>query len=143
MENMDKAKAVAENVYLTVDQTVLKCVESTQNELLVEEIAKRWNAYRKLIEFLMGIENVFSLSICATPTGALRNELTERNIERMELISSASTTVLYSAKLHKLLDKLTAIGNKINDMDSNDINLGAARYAQDQLVDELIKLTRG
>lgn len=141
MENMDKAEAVATPDRLIIHKTSLKVACGELDELLLQEIAKRWNAYRKLIEFLRHIACVFDLAIAATLTGPHRDKMTECNIERMGLINDASTIALHSEKIHKLLTKLAEVDSEISELCSDDDRLIDASYERDQIVNALIKLT--
>ncbi len=120
MENMDKVKAVADKLCIVIGTRMLAFTRDPHDELLLEEIAKRWNTYRKFVTFLMAVDKVFDLAICATPTGALRNELTEQNIERMGLINDASAIVLRSEKLDKLLEQLKEADLAMGEVSSDD-----------------------
>jgi len=57
--------------------------------VLLDEIAKRWNAYREMIKFLEKAEYAFNCAILRTPTGKVRNECTELNIARMQFIEES------------------------------------------------------
>ena len=56
---------------------------------LLNEVAKRWNAYREMIDFLEKAEYVFNCAILRTPTGKVRSECTELNIARMQFIEES------------------------------------------------------
>ena len=63
--------------------------ETKLNRDLMEEIAKRWNEYVKLIKFLEKAEYVFNCAILRTPTGKVRNECTDLNNERFQFLAEA------------------------------------------------------
>lgn len=60
---------------------------------LLNELAKRWHAYMEMIKFLERAEFVFNCAILSTPTGDLRNKLTDLNIERMQFLLEAKPKV--------------------------------------------------
>ena len=89
--DINEAK-VNDHQQLVIDKELLTvCTSSGQPTLdldnkLLDELAKRWNAYREMVKFLEKIENVFNCAILRTPTGEVRNECTDLNIERMQFI---------------------------------------------------------
>jgi len=51
-----------------------------QGEANAERIVKAWNNYDQLLEALDGIGSLLEFAIHATPTGAVRNLLTDANV---------------------------------------------------------------
>lgn len=86
---MNENEAKIEGNWLVVGDAELVIVlpRDRPDEELLNEIAKRWNVYTQLIEFLGDAEFVFNCAILRTPTGDVRNKCTELNIKRMILIT--------------------------------------------------------
>ena len=84
---MNENEAKVEGNCLVIGAHHLMIRAGGHNEELMNELAKRWNAYKKLIEFLGDAEFVFNCAIMRTPTGDVRNKCTELNILRMALIT--------------------------------------------------------
>lgn len=96
--NKDEANVDVSNGQLIIGRThievfgveqPLKGVGSVTTIPLLNKIAKRWNAYAKLLSFLERSEYVFNCAILSTPTGEVRNECTNLNIERLAFIEES------------------------------------------------------
>lgn len=92
-ENMNKNEARVEGASLIFgSKQILRTTQPTDDTVpLLNEIAKRWNAYKKLIDFLERAEYAFNCAILRTPTGKVREECTGLNIERMGFINESKT----------------------------------------------------
>lgn len=80
---------VKDNCLVIGDVVHLMIETGGHSDVLLAEIAKRWNAYMEMIRFLERAELVFNCAILRTPTGDLRNDCTDRNIERMQFLAEA------------------------------------------------------
>lgn len=98
-QKMDQSEARANDTGgLAIGDVCLQIIypsirETKLNSKLMWEIAKRWNTYAKLIDFLESSEYVFNCAILRTPTGEVRDECTRLNIDRMLFLEESKPVV--------------------------------------------------
>lgn len=95
-----------------------------------------------VITFLARAELVFNVAILGTPTGDVRDALTELNIERLSLIEHRKDIESYAKKLRSLLDLLALNEGALDEMSCDDARFGEATDNRDELVKQLVAMMK-
>ena len=98
--------------------------------------------FRDVTTFLARAELVFNVAILGTPTGDVRDALTELNIERLSLIENSKSIAAYAKRLRALLDLLVINEDARDKMSCDDTRFGDTTNNRCELIKQLVAIMK-